>query len=58
MDYTTIPQELIALNQWVWWRAEPRPDGKLQEAAISEQKSKTLLLNELIVAGFEARDTA
>jgi len=32
--------------------------GKLQEAAISEQKSKTRLLNELIVAGFEARDTA
>ena len=30
--------------------------GRLKEAAIREEKSQTLLLNELIVAGFEARN--
>ena len=32
--------------------------GRIKEQAIREQKSQTLLLNELLEAAFEARDAA
>ena len=40
MDYTTIPQELKALNQWVWWKGEPKSDGKLNKKPMNPNNGK------------------
>mgnify|MGYP000020495414 CR=1 FL=1 len=50
-----IPHEVARL---VNFRVPLSLYGRLKETAIHEQKSQALLLNELIQAGFEARDTA
>ena len=48
-----LPHEVAKLGNF---RVPLSLYGKLKETAIREQKSQTLLLNELIQAGFEARN--
>jgi len=40
MDYTIIPEELKALTQWLWWKGEPKSDGKLNKKPMDANNGK------------------
>ena len=49
-----LPNEVVKL---VNFRVPLSLYGRLKETAIREKKSQALLINELLLAGFEARDS-